>query len=61
MLITRKIELWVQNEDKAKRSEVWAYLRKLNNDVFRAANLIITNQHFNDFFKQRIVLNDEEL
>jgi hypothetical protein len=61
MLITRKIELWVDGEDKAKRSEVWSYLRKLNTDVFHAANLIVSNQYFNESFKQRIILTDAEL
>ncbi|MGD1045510.1 MAG: transposase [Bacteroidota bacterium] len=60
-IITRKIELWINEEDTEKRKQVWRTLRQLSNDVFRAANLIVSNQYFNETFKQRIVWSDEKL
>lgn len=60
-IITRKIELWIDEQDAEKRNLAWRYLRQLSNDVFRAANLIVSNQYFNDTFKQRIVWTDEKL
>lgn len=60
-IITRKIQLVVVEEDKQRKNEIWSYLRKLSNDTYRAANLIISNQFFNDTFRQRIMLTDEEL
>jgi IS605 OrfB family transposase len=61
MLITRKIELWIDEAEKEIFIEKWKYLRQLNNDVYRAANLIVSNQFFNEAFKQRIVLTDDDL
>lgn len=60
MLITRKIELRVIGENGKKNND-WQYLRSLDNDVYKAANLIVSNQYFNRFFSERILLSDEEL
>ena len=55
---TRKIQLLINTPDK---NESWTFIRKLENDIYRAANLIMSNQYFNDTFHERIVLNDEAL
>ena len=61
MLITRKIELWIKEDDTDRRKEIWRTLRDYENKVFRSANLIVTNQLFNQTFTERIGLTDEEL
>ena len=61
MYITRKIELWVKEEDKNLRNEIWRTIRDYEHMVFKSANLIVTNQLFNQTFTDRIVLTDEEL
>lgn len=61
MIITKRIELLIDEDDETRRKEIWKYLRELENQVFHAANLIISNQFFNHIFKERIVLTDEEL
>jgi putative transposase len=60
MIITRKIELRVIG-DEDKKTANWKYLRELENVVYKSANLIVSNQYFNRFFSERIVLTDEEL
>ena len=61
MYITRKIELWVKEDDKDRRNEVWRTIRDYEHMAFKSANLIVTNQLFNQTFTERIVLTDEEL
>ncbi len=51
MIVTRKIELLIAEDDKDKRRDIWNYLRSLEMDTFRAANLIVCYQYFNDTFK----------
>ena len=55
MVITRKIELLFQERSKVRQTELWEYLRKLNYDVFLAANHIINHQFFNSIYNQRQV------
>lgn len=61
MILTRKIELGIIEDDKQKFIEKWQFMRQLSIDVFQAANLIISNSYFNDSFADRIVLTDSEL
>ena len=61
MYITRKIELWIKEDDKGLRNEIWKIVRDYEHMVFKSANLIVTNQLFNQTFTDRIVLTDEEL
>ena len=61
MLITRKIELWIKEDDSERRKEIWKTIRDYEYMVFKSANLIVTNQLFNQTFAERIVLTDEEL
>ena len=60
-IITRKIELWIKEEDKTRRNEIWDFLRMLDNSVYRAANLVVSHQYFNDFYEDRIVIQDEDV
>ncbi len=55
---TRKIQLLVNPPDI---NEKWAKIRKMEADTFRGANLIMSNQYFNDTFRERIVFNDKKL
>ena len=61
MLITRKIELWIKEDDKDRRKEIWKTIRDYEYMAFKASNRIVTNQLFNQTFTERIVLTDEEL
>lgn len=60
MILTRKIELLIAEDDQDKRRDIWKYLRSVENDVFRAANLIVSHQYFNDTFRERILLTENE-
>jgi small-conductance mechanosensitive channel len=57
MIITRKIQLLFNEPDKEKRAELWTFLRKLNDDVFHAANMIVNHQFFNEIYKERNILS----
>jgi hypothetical protein len=61
MIITRKIQLLVIEENNEKKKQIYTFLRKLSRDVFKAYNCVMSNQYFNDIFKQRIAKTDEEL
>tara|TARA_Y100001960_G_scaffold276025_1_gene305909 strand:+ start:319 stop:1758 length:1440 start_codon:yes stop_codon:yes gene_type:complete len=61
MILTRKIELLIAEDDQDKRLDIWKYLRSVEMDTFKAANLIISHQYFNDTFKERILLTKNEL
>ena len=58
MIITRKIQLLLIEDDKTRYNEQWAYLRTLNDDVFKAANLVVNNQFYNEIYKDRLVMAD---
>ena len=60
MILTRKIELLIAEDDQDKRLDIWKYLRSVEMDTFKAANLIISHQYFNDTFKERILLTKNE-
>lgn len=57
MIQTRHIELWVHG-DKDVRIETWKFLRMLDNTVYRAANIIINEQNFNNYYENRVVNED---
>jgi hypothetical protein len=60
VVITRKIEIAVL-ADKDKKNNDWFYLRNLSKEVFRAANILISHNYFNDTFKSKMLKSDEEL
>lgn len=53
--------MWIHEEDESRRTEIWDFLRFLDGYVYRAANLIVSHQYFNDFYEDRILVNDEEI
>lgn len=61
MFITRKIELHISEPDLEKRKEHWKFLRMLDSEMYRAANLIVTNQLFNDYYENRVINKDGSL
>ena len=61
MYITRKIELHISEPDLDKRKEHWKFLRMLDAEMYRAANLIVTNQLFNDYYENRVINKDGSL
>lgn len=61
MYITRKIELHISESDPEKRLEQRKYLGMLDAEIYRAANLIVTNQLFNDYYENRVINKDGTL
>lgn len=61
MVITRKIQLIPLGDTKEERNAVWAAVRKLSKDVFRAANLVTNHQFFNELLVERMQKTDPEL
>jgi len=55
------IELLISEQDKEIRKEHWKSLNILNAEIYRAANLIVTNQLFNDFYENRYINKKGEL
>ncbi len=61
MIITRKIELWLSEDDNELRKAKWSYLKELNDEVYRAANFIVNNQYFNEILENRVIMQDTRL
>lgn len=60
MILTRKIQLHVLGTPEEKNTS-WKYIRSLSKDVFKAYNLVTSNQYFNEMFTERIRKTDPEL
>lgn len=60
-ILTRKIELVVMAATAEEKTAQWTWLRQLNKDVFKAYNLVMNNQYFNELFTERILKTDPEL
>lgn len=60
MIITRKIELYVQGSAEEK-SAAWKFLRTLSKQVYKAYNMVVNHQYFNELLVERISKTDEEL
>lgn len=58
MIITRKIQLTFTITNRAYSTELWGFLKKLNEDVFQAANHIVNHQYFNEIYNQRMVASE---
>lgn len=58
MVVTRKIEIFVLEDDNTKRKEHYTFLRNLERDVFKAANEIISDQWLVDRITTRIAEPD---
>jgi hypothetical protein len=58
LLVTRKIELAVLGEQEEKNTG-WQFLRKLDREVWRAANQIISDQWFYETFEDKVVNPDQ--
>lgn len=58
MIITRKIELWLNVTKEETKSEAWKRLRQLENDTFEMANLIVNHQFYNALHKERLMTGE---
>ena len=58
MIITRKIELWLNATKEETKSEAWKRLRQLENDTFEMANLIVNHQFYNALHKERLMTGE---
>lgn len=61
MIITRKIQLIPIGDNAEEKNATWAAVRKLSLDVFKAANLIVNHQFFNELLLERLSKTDPEL
>jgi putative transposase len=58
MIINRKIQLDFTITNRAYSTETLGFLKKLNEDVFQAANHIVNHQYFNELYNQRMVASE---
>lgn len=58
MILTRKIQLDFTITNRKYSTELWGFLKKLNEDVFQAANHIVNHQYFNEIYNQRMVASE---
>ncbi|MGE8292751.1 MAG: hypothetical protein ACN6ON_13770, partial [Sphingobacterium sp.] len=56
---TRKIQVFVDCDDKEKRSEYFKQLFEWQDVVFRGANMIITHQYLQENLKDLIYLKED--
>jgi len=58
MIVTRKIQIAVLG-DQNEKNRAWEFIRQLDNDVFKAANQIISDQWFYDAFEEKVMEVDK--
>ncbi|MGJ1376371.1 hypothetical protein ACR79Q_09450 [Sphingobacterium multivorum] len=59
MVLTRKIQVFVDCDDKEKRSEYFKKLFEWQDLVFRGANMVITHQYVQENLKDLIYLQED--
>jgi len=59
IILTRKIQIFIDCDDKEKRSEYYAKLFEWQDMVFRGANLVMTHQFIQEQMKDLIYLTDD--
>jgi len=59
MVLTRKIQVFVDCDDKEKRSEYFKQLFEWQDVVFRGANMVITHQYLQENLKDLIYLKED--
>ncbi|WP_324759203.1 hypothetical protein [Sphingobacterium thalpophilum] len=59
MVLTRKIQVFVDCDDKEKRSAYFKQLFEWQDIVFRGANMVITHQYIQENLKDLIYLHDD--
>lgn len=57
MIITRKIELWLNTTKDETKNETWQRLRQIENDVFEMANQFVNNEYYDTLYKKRLELS----
>jgi transposase len=58
MIVTRKIELAVIADTPEIKADNWSYLRKLDQNIYLAANEIISDKWFHEAFTDKIIAPD---
>jgi IS605 OrfB family transposase len=56
MIITRKIEIGVDRSDEEKYKEAWNFINYHDNNIYKAANDIVSHQYFNYELRNRLKL-----
>lgn len=59
IILTRKIQIFIDSDDKEKRSEYYEKLFEWRDMVFRGSNLVLTHQYVQEQIKELIYLRDD--
>lgn len=59
IILTRKIQIYVDCDDKEKRSEYFKQLFEWQDIVFRGANMVTTHQYLQENIKELLYLHDD--
>src|SRR5262245_49953747 len=59
MLITRKIEIEVKKRGKERHNTDWQFIHFLNQNIYKAANDIVTYYYFNRLLKEKLRVADQ--
>lgn len=59
IILTRKIQIYLDCDDKGKRSEYYEKLFKWQDMVYRGSNLVLTHQYIQEQIKDLIYLRDD--
>lgn len=57
MLITRKIEITVSRKDEEQYQKSWNLIRFLDDNLYKAANTVVSHQYFNHELKTRLQIS----
>lgn len=59
MIVTRKIEIAVISDSPDKKSDDWTFIRKLDQNIYLAANELISDKWFHEAFIEKIIEPDQ--
>lgn len=59
IILTRKVQIYVDCDDKEKRSEYFKQLFEWQNIVYRGANMVTTHQYLQENIKELLYLHDD--
>jgi IS605 OrfB family transposase len=57
LIITRKIEIGVDRLNEERYQRAWSFIRYLDDNLYKAANEIVSNQYFNHILKSRLQIS----
>lgn len=61
MIITRKIQITIDETDKELLKKQWGYIRNIDNELFKVANTIVNDQMFVTLYEQSKLNSNEKI